>query len=141
MSEFDLAAALTGAWRLSRRVSGQAEMSGTAVFAPEGEGLRYHESGELQLPDGQKLAFSRNYLYRFVEDRIEIMFDEPEPRLFQSVKLIHSAGQITGQGFHNCPPDVYVSVYRFSLPTDFSIVHRVDGPRKSYDIESDFTRL
>lgn len=141
MSVFDLATILAGAWNLSRRVSGQAEMSGTAVFTPDETGLHYHESGQITLLDGQKLAFSRRYLYRFEGGSMDVFFDEAEPRLFQSVELTASDGQITGQGFHNCPPDVYVSNYRFLLPTWFSIVHRVDGPRKSYSIETDFIRV
>lgn len=140
MSDFDLAAALVGTWRLSRRVSGQAEMSGTAIFTPDDFGLRYQESGQIVLSGGQTLEFSRGYLYRFRPGRMEVLFDETAPRLFQSVELIGDATEILGQGFHNCPPDVYVSNYRFLVPSGFSICHRVDGPRKSYDIETDFSR-
>ena len=141
MSEFDLAVALSGAWRLDRRVSGQADMRGTAVFTPDGADLRYLESGQMVLRNGQTLEFSRRYVYRFHPGRMEVFFDEPVLRLFQSVELLGDSAQVIGQGFHNCPPDVYASNYRFSLPTGFSITHRVDGPRKSYDIQTEFTRV
>lgn len=140
MSELNLSARLTGEWQLTRRVSGQAQMTGTAEFSPDELGLQYHETGQMTLADGPTLHFSRRYLYRIWAGGFDVLFDETPARLFQRVDLVIHGAQITGEGFHDCQPDSYVSAYTFELPTKFSIVHRVNGPRKSYVSETDFTR-
>lgn len=136
----DYVAALAGEWRLDRRVVDHAAMTGLAVFTPSGATLHYRESGHMVLETGQALQFSRSYIYRFNKELMEVLFDEQPLRLFQSVVLTRQEDQVVGKGSHDCPPDTYTSRYRFMLPRAFSISHQVQGPRKFFVIETDFSR-
>ncbi|ODT84127.1 MAG: hypothetical protein ABS76_01075 [Pelagibacterium sp. SCN 64-44] len=141
LDEIDLIAALTGEWRIARSVSGQAAMTGLATFTPaRGGDLHYREHGQMVLAGGQSYDFTRSYFYRFGAGWMEVLFDEMPPRLFHRVELTRDGASIVGEGWHNCQPDTYASRYRFDLPDAFSIAHRVDGPRKSYLIASEFVR-
>jgi len=139
----DFGQALIGGWRFERTVTDGNAMSGTARFEPESDGtLRYREEGLLTLRDrtGPPLHFSRGYFYRFAGAALTILFDEPTPRLFEEIALSGDAANWQGTGFHPCGHDRYRS--RYALDHDgFHTVHHVQGPRKSYSIETRYTRL
>ncbi|MET3927104.1 DUF6314 family protein [Devosia sp. 2618] len=131
---------LIGNWSFERSISGQGQMTGTAVFSERPDGLLdYREVGQLQIANGS-FAFNRSYLYQVRADGFEVFFDEAPPRLFQRVDLTETAHGLTGSGHHLCPPDIYDSRYEFHLPNRFLIVHAVDGPRKAYVIRTEFKR-
>ncbi|MEL7259631.1 MAG: DUF6314 family protein, partial [Pseudomonadota bacterium] len=57
----------TGEWRIARQIAHAdgttARFEGCAVFTPDGDGLRYHEGGDLQLATGQSMHAERNYIW------------------------------------------------------------------------------
>lgn len=137
----DLHSHLLGVWSLSRTVTGGHRMSGTATFRLQDDGrLRYAEEGTATLASGQQLPFTRGYLYAFAGDVLDILFDEAPPRLFQEVQLVTTAKGWRGTGQHLCQPDTYRSQYTFDRDGGFQTRHEVEGPRKSYVIETTLAR-
>jgi len=117
-------------------------MSGQAAFTPiSADSLRYRETGTLVMPEGKSFQFERNYIYQPRPTGFRVLFDETPPRLFQDVDLREQGGCLVGDTFHPCAPDTYTSTYRFDPSGSFRIVHEVSGPRKSYSIKTDYTRL
>lgn len=132
---------LQGVWRFERTVSSAGTMAGTATFDLRSDGrLSYFEVGALSLEGSAPLQFSRRYLYEPHRSGLRIWFDEPRLRLFQDVALIEEADVVRGHGEHLCAPDTYRSSYAFSMPHGFSIVHAVEGPRKSFTITTTYRR-
>jgi hypothetical protein len=132
---------LSGFWSFERRVSGQAEMVGEATFTRQtSDLLQYAEAGTMVLASGDRLAFSRRYIYRRSAAGFEIHFDETPLRLFQSVKLDTTKNLITGCGMHLCGQDVYNSIYVFGAMDVFKTVHDVSGPKKLWSIETLYFR-
>lgn len=54
--------------------------------------------------------------------------------LFQTINLKKQEDQST----HVCVQDTYVSTVRFNSPGDVTVTHSVKGPRKSYQMSSDY---
>jgi len=116
-------------------------MSGRAVFRPRPDGvLHYAEKGMSELRGETPMRFTRSYLYVFNGDALSILFDEAVPRSFQETTLVPTLSGWRGSGYHACPPDTYVSQYRFDSGGGFWTRHEVEGPRKSYIIETSFVR-
>jgi len=137
----DLLQQLNGTWAFERYSPGQATMAGTAVIAAIDPDLSsYEERGTLTTAEGRSFQFTRKYRYRATEESFDILFDENPPRLYQSVKLVHEDGGWIGSGFHLCSPDEYRSDYSFDPPDSFTTTHHVTGPRKSYRIETRYSR-
>lgn len=139
----DLRSFLGGAWRLYRTVTGGHVMEGEAVFAARPDGmLRYSETGFATLAGADRsLAFARSYFYAPDGSKLRIFFDEPTPRLFQDISLNEASGGWRGTGVHLCAPDTYRSEYAFERGGAFRIRHAVEGPLKSYLIETRCTWL
>jgi hypothetical protein len=137
----DLQSHLLGNWALRRTVSGGHRMSGRATFRLRDDGrLSYAEEGTTMLATGQQLPFTRSYLYAFADDVLDILFDEPAPRLFQEVRLVSGKDCWRGTGYHLCQSDAYRSQYVFERCGGFQMRHEVEGPRKSYVVETVFAR-
>ncbi|WP_172330384.1 DUF6314 family protein [Mangrovicoccus sp. HB161399] len=119
--------ALAGRWQVTRRIEdalagGTARLAGEAVFSPDGEGLRYEESGTLTLPTGQSFAAAQSYLWRF----------DPLPRvLFADGRLFHAfdPAEPEAEIVHLCGGDLYRGRYRVSAE-HWEAEWRVKGPRK-----------
>ncbi len=103
---------------------------GTVIFVPEGEGLRYHEAGELIMDGAKPMAATRDYLWREGEDGIEVFFEDGRP--------FHTIGEMAS---HWCDPDQYDVAYDFSHWPDWQATWQVHGPRKDYRMESRFGRI
>ena len=139
----DFRSTLIGDWTLTRAVSDGHAMTGTATFSPQPDGaLYYHEQGILKLPDeaGKELQFSRAYLYRFAGPALTVLFDEAAPRTFEEIEIAGGAEDWRGSGRHLCDQDWYFSDYAFEAGSGFRTSHRVEGPRKSYTIETRYSR-
>lgn len=133
-------AALEGQWALRRSIvhatGARQRFEGTARFAWDGDILRQDEAGELHgLPGGQPIRGTRRYLWRQAGGRIEVLF--PDMRPFHSIPL----GDPRPDATHHCPPDIYRVAYDFADPAAWTATWRVEGPRKSYVMESDFRRI
>jgi hypothetical protein len=117
-------------------------MSGQALFMPiPDDSLRYRETGSLVTPDGKTFQFERGYIYQPRPKGFRVLFDETPPRLFHDVDLKEQGAHLVADAFHACSPDTYTSTYRFDPSGSFRVVHDVTGPRKSYSITTDYTRL
>ena len=126
-----------GDWRLTRRISHSdgsvARFEGRAVFAPDPAGLRYHESGDLVLPGGQRMTGERSYLWREAGAQIAVAFADGRP--------FHVIDPADPRAHHSCAPDSYDVRYAFCDWPRWHCVWRVQGPRKDYVMESHYTRL
>lgn len=129
---------LAGGWRVCRDAGGQGVFRGRAVFSPAAAGLLYREEGEMRLASGGVFGAYRSYIYREEAGGFSVFFDESPPRLFHAVRL-DACGRGTGR--HLCGRDVYETEYDFSAPHGFSILHRVRGPRKDYEMRALYERL
>jgi len=137
-----LACDLRGAWQFGRRVSTGETMEGTASFTAQPDGsLHYREAGEMTLANGGRYRFERSYFYWFSNRALTIDFDEQPRRLFETVPLAWTGQGWFGEAEHDCAADIYRSSYRFDADGAFEIVHRVSGPRKAYDITTEYSRL
>lgn len=122
-----------GDWRLLREIvqadGGRASFAGVAVWRPDAQGLCYEERGLLQIPGQPAMQAERRYLWR--ED-LSVWFDDG--RFFHKVP---PEGGATG---HWCDPDQYDVSYDFSEWPRFSQRWRVRGPRKDYEMLSQYRR-
>jgi hypothetical protein len=126
------------AWKLTRRIvdalSGQTgHFVGTAEFRADADGLVYHEAGEMRLGSGPALWAERSYLWRQGARGIEVYFDDG--RFFHRIEP-----QPCPEADHWCDPDSYRVAYDFSGWPNWSARWTVVGPRKNYEMISDYRR-
>lgn len=139
---------------------------GFAVFAPsesEKNVLLYSEKVtvyNLNFNDpasAQGLQARQKYQYKYDEETSTLSKYFTDGRLFYNVNLIKPEGESTGTaaggdprankicGEHLCIQDNYVSDYKFGLGNFgqpvFTLTYSVNGPKKCYDIETDFEKL
>jgi hypothetical protein len=134
----DVFSALAGTWELSRTV-GDWNFRGRAVFRAQGPNeLRYEENGILAKPDNANIQASRRYIYRYEADRMVVYFDELPARIFEILVLKRAPnGTWEAEAEHVCDPDRYASRYAFG-PDTILITHVVHGPRKDYEMVSNY---
>lgn len=127
-----------GPWRLFRaiedRLGPPRTFEGTATFTPQGDALRYEESGLLRLGDGPALAATRRYLWAWDAQGVAVLF--PDGRPFH---------RFTPQGAapgtdHPCGPDLYRVLYDFTAFPLWTATWEVAGPRKSYRLRARYAR-
>lgn len=139
---------LVGIWGLQRQVistSGAliATMEGTASFSPcLNDTNQYYEEGALKMDDADQppIVFSRKYIYRDEPGGLAIYFDENPLRLFQIILFTAVGDILEGSATHLCLRDIYNSHYQMRFPDTFQILHQVEGPRKSYTINTVYKR-
>ncbi|MES0823979.1 DUF6314 family protein [Ruegeria sp. SCP11] len=126
-----------GNWSLSRtihdaRAGHVAQAEGHAVLHPSDDGLIYDEEVSLHIPGQAEMKGTRRYLWRDADDWIAIHFDDE--RYFHALKL----GQSQSRDHHDCPPDSYDAVYDFSGWPIWSVSWTVKGPRKAYEMKTEY---
>jgi len=129
-----------GRWRIARRIEDEwmgttGLFEGVARFAPDAHGLRYHEVGELKLPQEPPMAASRKFLWRAHADDIEVLYEDGAP--FHRI----AGGADVVQAWHACGQDDYEVSYNFTHWPAWRMIWKVRGPRKDYVSISDFTRV
>ena len=134
-----------GRWRVARRIedhwmSPTGLFEGVARYWPDGEGLAYHEVGELKLPQEVPFAASRRLLWRAEatdtgDGGIEVLYEDGAPfhRIAGKARVV--------QAWHACGQDDYEVSYNFTRWPEWRMIWRVRGPRKDYTSISDFSRL
>ena len=131
---------LQGVWWLSRRLDDrragqQGELTGSAVFRPDGPNdLHYSEKGRLVIGghDGPAL---QTYRYAFPEPaRATVHFTDG--RLFHELDLSAGRWDCT----HLCDPDRYDGSFTVLGPDSWRVVWRVAGPRKDLTLDSTYRR-
>ncbi|WP_170399902.1 DUF6314 family protein [Ruegeria arenilitoris] len=126
-----------GKWSLNRTIhdtrAGQVvQAEGQAVLRPVDQGLIYDEDVTLRIPGQAEMKGTRRYLWQESGDRIAVLFDDE--RYFHALKL----GQAQSRDHHDCPPDSYDAVYDFSGWPIWSVSWTVSGPRKTYEMKTEF---
>jgi hypothetical protein len=116
-------------------------MVGTATLIGHEDGrYDYREQGRLTLTNGQSLDAERRYFFREENDGFAVFFAETPPSLFHRVALRREGATLIGTATHLCEADRYDSRYEFFADGDFSVQHRVEGPRKRYSMITRYAR-
>jgi hypothetical protein len=128
-----------GSWRVERliddrRAGVQGRFDGTAAFADEGAALRYREEGTLRLGEGRAFAATRESLWRWDRDGVEVLFADGRP-FHRFVPEARGAGTD-----HLCGRDLYRVVYDLSAWPRWSTRWEVQGPSKSYVLRTAYAR-
>lgn len=131
---------LEGRWTLYRRIThadGQInEFHGHATFTLDGDQLVLDEEGVLSgLPGRARLNATRRYMMREEADHIVVFFHDMRP--FHAIPLRVARPEAS----HDCPPDAYAVSYDFSNLDVWRAIWRVSGPRKSYVMNTRYTRV
>lgn len=129
--------AFAGTWAMARTIEhagGQIDrLVGSCRFTRSGPRLLQDEEGLLETAQGRFQA-SRRYVWAEKSGWLEVYFQDMRP--FHSIPL----GVAHPETVHLCPPDRYQVVYDFSDWPDWRTVWTVEGPRKSYRMETAFTQ-
>ncbi len=135
----DLRVYLRGRWRIERRIRDrrlacEGLFQGEAVFAGEGTGLRYEETGILRFGDYQGQA-QRAAHYKFsAPHKADVTFEQGG--LFHDLDLSQGLWRV----LHPCGPDLYRG--RIAAPSHnrWSVAWRVSGPRKDQIMIATYVR-
>ncbi len=128
-----------GRWALTRVIhderAGQViQAEGQAVLDWDGDALIYDETVTMRIPGQPEMTGTRRYLWKDAGDRIAVHFDDG--RFFHALWL----GQAGPTDHHDCPPDSYDAEYDFLGWPAWAVRWTVHGPRKSYEMETKYTR-
>ena len=108
------------------------QADGSANLHRVADGLIYDEEVTLHLPNQPAMKGTRRYLWRDSEERVSIHFDDG--RYFHGLKL----GVARAYDHHDCPPDSYNAEYDFSGWPNWTVRWIVEGPRKSYEMDTKY---
>ena len=133
MAQGRVLADFEGRWTLSRRIvhadGTRATFEGVAEWVPGDGGLWLTERGELRIDDRPGLQAAQRYLWT---EGLVVSFSDG--------RYFHTVPAGGGRADHFCSPDMYVADYDFTAWPVFSTVWQVEGPRKSYRMESVYAR-
>ncbi len=132
-------AAFAGSWQLERVITDhladqRAMFSGCAEFSLQEDGFLYEERGTLAIPGQPEVAATRRYFWQSVGDDVQVSFEDGREFHRFSLSQTHPVAE------HDCPPDFYHVAYDFSLWPCWTALWQVTGPRKNYEIRSQFSR-
>jgi hypothetical protein len=126
-----------GQWTLTRTIrdarAGQVvQADGTAVLRRADHGLVYDEEVTLRIPGQAEMKGTRRYMWHADRDGIAIHFDDG--RYFHRLKL----GLQQVADHHDCAPDSYDATYDFEDWPRWNVRWVVSGPRKSYEMDTQY---
>lgn len=126
-----------GHWALTRTIrdarAGQVvQAEGVAHLHRGADGLIYEEEVTLRVPGQPEMKGTRRYQWRDGADHVAIHFDDG--RYFHALRL----GAPRVSDHHDCPPDSYDAVYDFTAWPRWSVRWNVAGPRKSYEMDTEY---
>jgi len=129
---------LHGNWYINREIDDRyseqkGKFVGTAAFTRQNTGLLYNESGDLTFGE-TSLRASRAYQWSFDGLSVQVTYEDGSP--FHDFTLDGS----TAQAKHLCGQDIYYAKYDFYLPSRWTAVWTVSGPRKDYTSTSTYIR-
>lgn len=125
-----------GRWRIERHIANakgpDAQLVGTAVYAPAEGGLVMQEEGAMRVEGQEPMKAARRYVWRAGDGGIDVFFDDG--------RFFHRIGSGDApSAHHDCAPDVYRVAYEFGDWPRWQSVWRVTGPRKDYVMKTVFT--
>jgi hypothetical protein len=131
---------LEGAWVFQRVISNGAKVEGVAFFSKrENDVLHYREEAELTTSENKKFRAYQEYIYCLQNEKIVVFFHEKPLRHFHALEF--SFGSLeTALGEHFCKKDRYFMTYLFEGVNKFTLLHRVKGEKKEYQMETVFTK-
>jgi Family of unknown function (DUF6314) len=141
MTSATVFAALTGQWRIERRIDpGLGTFTGVARIRPlRTDELHYREDGELRLATGHSGPAHREYVYILDGDAIRVcLVVDGEPGT--TVHRLDLAGGSEASDVHLCRADRYLGTYSFAGADRFTVAMRVVGPDKDYEIHTSYRR-
>ncbi len=126
-----------GRWVLTRTIrdarAGQVvQADGVACLHRADDGLIYDEEVTLRIPGQAEMKGTRRYLWRKDGDGVAVFFDDG--RYFHRLKL----GSSQATDHHDCAPDSYDALYDFSNWPRWNVRWIVSGPRKSYEMDTQY---
>lgn len=130
----DWAHYFAGQWLLTKEISNGFSFDGEAVFSPNTDGdLLYEETGALRDDKCRMEGARARYVFRFAKDKMEMLYPESPPRLFQRFCLA-GENECAADSTHLCGSDLYRSRLLITGPDQFQLIHSVKGPQKDYRI-------
>lgn len=135
----DLRAFLVGRWQLTRDLTDRrdgvaGDMTGHAVFAAEGDTLRYRETGAMRL-GGYHGQAHQSYLYHFPQPgAAQVRFTDG--RAFHTLDLTGGVWQAV----HRCGADTYEGRFRVRSFDLLEATWRIAGPRKDQRLSTRYRR-
>ena len=119
-------------WREIRHADGRVDrLEGACTFTRSGPRLLQDETGWLETAQGRFQA-TRRYVWAEAQGRLDVHFEDMRP--FHTIPL----GEDQPETVHLCPPDRYQVAYDFTDWPRWRTLWSVEGPRKSYEMESRF---
>jgi hypothetical protein len=119
-----------GQWRLARTIlpaaGPEARFEGAAVWSEDGA---YAERGLLQIEGQVPMTAERRYHW-----------DADLNVYFEDGRFFHRVPPEGGETGHWCDPDQYDGAYDFAQWPRFEVRWRVLGPRKNYEMISQYCR-
>ena len=148
----DLYRYFLGAWLLTRTLQGVdgtriGTAQGKAEFLPQTDaaGLDYHEAGQLQLlADARAIKFSRRFVYQLPQPGwLHVLFaDGPQAgQSYQQYRYHPQQQALLPVQTHVCLDDRYEGQYQFIDAHHFDLRTSIDGPHKTYVLQTRFTRV
>lgn len=104
--------------------------------------LYYKEIGKLLLEKGGKsINFTRKYIYKIVEDRIDIILDDgvTKGKLFQTLIFENDKDELNGSE-HICKLDRHNGRYFFIDENNFYIEFTIKGPQTNLLIRTNYSK-
>ena len=119
--------------------------TGQAVFREINDNvLLYTETGYFHDRDNVLISeFFRSYRYEFHADSIDIIFADglSIKQLFQKLYVVDDEIMLQSDEAHLCGDDRYNGFYVIETENRFSIQYDVIGPRKNYQMNTQYIRL
>ncbi|MCP3659441.1 MAG: hypothetical protein GY830_03635 [Bacteroidetes bacterium] len=139
----DLFYNLKGQWHLIKNLGDFGIMEGNACFKLiEDHILHFRESGIVIRDDKNQNKVYRDYMYKLDKktNQILVYFSSNNKinNLFQT--LVFDKNFKKAYGSHICNLDFYDSNYEFNNENNFKITYKVNGPKKNFQIISEYQR-
>jgi Family of unknown function (DUF6314) len=140
---------LQGVWRLQRRLDTQGYMQGIAIFKTWRAGVLYYQEQGSVIAFGSSKMFAAYRAYAYVYDQGTIAVHFWDSAREQPAELLHTlhfqsthdtSQTLVATGTHGCANDIYRARYVFVSREHFQLTYQVQGPRKSYTIQTYFSK-
>ena len=95
----------------------------------------YHETGKMVFSDGNFFSCTRRYRWTACDGGVDVYFDDG--RFFHQIDLSTNSATAT----HFCDPDDYTVSYDFTKWPVWTVIWRVRGTRKNYEMHSCYRKL
>ena len=136
---------LIGRWSISRLICDNLTHSirtfcGQAIIKQDNLHFHYQEKGDLMLSKNISFSAEQSYIWKPISNSIfDIFFKNGNFFCTLDLKLANQRGVCSAK--HLCEADLYVVDYDFSKFPVWSSLWTVSGPKKDYQIVSDFRYL